>query len=388
MILFASSFSGLSDSAAAGTALAADIQQNLHPHHPDVLVVFASSEHDYDALLKALAHAFPEAKLVGCSSAGEFTGQRAGTGSVSVLALATDEMQFAVGLGRRMRENVDSVVTQIVSTFTQIDDFRYSYRTALLFADALAGHTDELIEKLTIATGGLHQFVGGGAGDDAKFKSTHVFFGTAAYTDAVATLEILSNKPIGVGARHGWRPASKIMRVTESDGARLISLNGLPAAQVYCDHIEAAGARFNAEDPMPHFLHNVLGIDTGSGFKLRVPLAIHKNGSLQCASDVPEGALVRFMRIEAQSAAIAAEQAAADAIEQLGEHPVGAALFFDCVATRLRMGEGFAGELAALSNSLRASVFGGCNTYGQIVRREGQFNGFHNCTAVVCAFPR
>jgi len=31
--------------------------------------------------------------------------------------------------------------------------------------------------------------------------------------------------------------------------------------------------------------------------------------------------------------------------------------------------------------------FVGCNTYGQIARAEGQFGGFHNCTAVVCVLP-
>jgi hypothetical protein len=29
----------------------------------------------------------------------------------------------------------------------------------------------------------------------------------------------------------------------------------------------------------------------------------------------------------------------------------------------------------------------GCNTHGQIARAEGQFEGFHNCTAVVCLLP-
>ena len=29
----------------------------------------------------------------------------------------------------------------------------------------------------------------------------------------------------------------------------------------------------------------------------------------------------------------------------------------------------------------------GCNTHGQIARAEGQFGGFHNCTAVVCVLP-
>jgi hypothetical protein len=57
------------------------------------------------------------------------------------------------------------------------------------------------------------------------------------------------------------------------------------------------------------------------------------------------------------------------------------------VATRLRLGRAFDDELAACGDLLQPARFVGCNTYGQIARAEGQFGGFHNCTAVVCAFP-
>ena len=51
------------------------------------------------------------------------------------------------------------------------------------------------------------------------------------------------------------------------------------------------------------------------------------------------------------------------------------------------VGEAFGGELAALEHVLGPISFAGCNTYGQIARSDGQFSGFHNCTAVVCVFP-
>ncbi len=59
------------------------------------------------------------------------------------------------------------------------------------------------MEDLTRLTAGTYQFVGGGAGDDARFQQTHVFYGTEAYTDAAVALEILSHKPIGFGVGHG-----------------------------------------------------------------------------------------------------------------------------------------------------------------------------------------
>lgn len=388
MIHSCAAFSDLVDSGDAGAAIANDIEAGLAQVQADAIIVFASSQHNYSELLTAVSARHPSAKLVGCSSAGEFSSYSAGVGAVSAIAFASDEVRFAVALGRGVRNDLDGVVKQMVGAFADPTEHGYAYRTALILADALAGYTEELIEKLNIATGGLYQFVGGGAGDDANFRTTHVFSGGQAYTDAAVALEILSNKPIGVGARHGWEPASAAMRVTEADGMRLVSINGFPAADVYREHIEALGLSFDEAQPQPHFLHHVIGIETGNGHKLRVPLAIEADGALLCASDIPVGALVRFMCIGAQSAAQAAAAAASDAVSQLGEHPIGAALFFDCVATRLRMGAAFDMELNALGASLGTKIYGGCNTYGQIVRRDGQFNGFHNCTAVVCAFPR
>ena len=110
------------------------------------------------------------------------------------------------------------------------------YRAALVMTDALAGHTDAVVEELTLATGGNYSFFGGGAGDDGRFQKTHVFAGTEAVSDAVVALEMLSMQPIGVGVSHGWVPAEPGLRVTEADGMRLVSLNGAPAQQAFEDH--------------------------------------------------------------------------------------------------------------------------------------------------------
>ena len=105
--------------------------------------------------------------------------------------------------------------------------------------------------------------------------------------------------------------------------------------------------------------------------------------------EIPQGAVVSIMRASATSARDAAALASEEtAVQKLGGIKPSAGLFFDCVATRLRMGEGFGLELDALGDVLgKAAEFVGCNSHGQIARAEGQFGGFHNCTAVVCVFP-
>jgi hypothetical protein len=93
------------------------------------------------------------------------------------------------------------------------------------------------------------------------------------------------------------------------------------------------------------------------------------------------------MGTDAVSAGDAAATATRAAVARLNGHAPRVALFFDCVATRLRLGRDFGSELKAVERALGSAAFAGCNTYGQVARAEGQFGGFHNCTAVVCVLP-
>ena len=206
-------------------------------------------------------------------------------------------------------------------------------------------------------------------------------------TDGAVALEILSNKPIGIGVAHGWCPASPPLRVTEAAGMRVVGLNAAPAVEAFEAHAAATGQTFDRHEPLPFFLHNVLGVAGPDGYHLRVPLGVEETGAVACAAGVPAGARVEIMGTSAASSGDAAAQATRAALQQLDGHRPQVALFFDCVATRLRLGQAFEDELATVRHELGGAPFVGCNTYGQIARAEGQFGGFHNCTAVVCALP-
>jgi hypothetical protein len=177
------------------------------------------------------------------------------------------------------------------------------------------------------------------------------------------------------------------MRVTEAAETRVVSLNATAAAEVFAAHAAATAQRFDPTDPLPFFLHNVIGVEDGVHQKLRVPLAVEAAGAVACATEVPAGAIAHIMGTSTPSAAAAATRATQAALAQLGGRSPAAALFFDCAATRLRMGRDFDLELGALREALGAAPYAGCNTFGQIARAEGQFSGFHNCTAVVCLLP-
>ncbi|HUS14424.1 MAG TPA: FIST N-terminal domain-containing protein [Chloroflexia bacterium] len=374
----------LSDSTAAGEAIGQQISAGLQGHAPDALIVFASPRYDYAGLLAAIQAGCRPALLVGCSSAGEFTSDVQAEGSVSAVALRSSDIQFTAGVGHGLRADRAAAARDLVGSFRGMDDFRYLYRTALIFTDALAGQADDLVAQLTLLTAGTYQLCGGGAGDDAHFQKTHVFCGTEAITDAAVGLEILSNTPVGIGVGHGWTPATPAMRVTDAAGMRIASMNATPPAEIFAEHAAHTAQSFDPAAPLPFFLHNVVGIAGSDGYHLRVPLSIDDAGAALCAADVPVNSTVHIMCATNESAAEAAGAATRAALQQLAGHTPKVALFFDCVATRLRLGQQFTAELQTVQRELGSVTFAGCNTYGQIARAGGQFSGFHNCTAVVC----
>lgn len=381
------SHTSLQDAHKAGNYLAAEVLDKLHGKAPDLLIVFASPQYPYQELLSSLEEACTPLLMVGCSSAGEFSGCKDSNSSVAVLAIKAEDMLFHAALGTGIRTDVGKALEQIMPAFTGVDHPEFPYRNAMVLTDALAGYTDEIIHEITLRTGGTYQLFGGGAADDARFHQTHVFMGNSVHDDAIVVVEMLSKRPMGLGVRHGWEPRGTAFRVTESDGNRVISLNATSPAEVFEAHAELTGQTFKRDDPMPFFLHNVLGIDTGDGYKLRVPLSLNADGSISCAAAVPTGATVRLMVASAASACEAASLASKAALQGLQGARLAGSLLFDCAATRLRLGREFGDELAAVSQTLGSSNFAGCNTYGQIARAEGQFSGFHNCTAIVCAIP-
>ena len=375
------------DARTAGEMIGAEIFEKSGKKNPDALLVFSSSRYDYSALLDAIHSSCEPKNMIGSSSAGEFTGNSLLEGAVCAVAIWSDQLKFSSGVGTNLRSDLTKAAEEVSVHFKGTNSSEYRYHTAIVMTDALAGYTDELIQALNKKTKGKYQIVGGGAGDDANFSETVVFCGRKALKDAVVALEILSNEPVGIGVKHGWTPGSSALRVTEANGTTLISVNGMPAIEVFQEYAEETKQHFDTKNPIPFFLHNVIGIYTSSGYKIRVPLAINEDGSISCASNVPEGSTIHIMKTTSKSAVHAAEEAAEMAMSQMNGQKPKVALFFDCVATRLRLGIDFKMELNAISETLNGADFVGCNTYGQIARVDGQFSGFHNCTAVTCLLP-
>ena len=145
----------------AGEALGRQIREQLSGT-PDALIVFAAPDTDHAALLEALAAATGTRTIVGCSSAGEFTSDGSGQGLTNVTAIRAADIRFAAAVGTGLAHDQRGAARAIAADFRGTALQEFPYRAALVLVDALAGHAEELVDALTLATGGSYRFFGGG----------------------------------------------------------------------------------------------------------------------------------------------------------------------------------------------------------------------------------
>jgi hypothetical protein len=377
----------------AGTVLGLQVSRYLRAQ-PDVALLFISRIYNTNELLQSFKQTCNPKILIGCSSSGEFSSNTGGIGLASAVALRSDTMQFSAGVGYGLSKGSEEAARQVLSTFRGMGNRGYQYRSALLLLDILGGSVETFAQHLAAQTNYTYQFFGGGASDTHAFAHTPVFYGTQVHTDAVVALEILSNKPIGIGLRHDWLPTSEPMLVTAAQGTRIISINNAPALDTFRAYALKTGQAHAYEDPTESFfLNNLIGIRSdgsqGTEYRLRMPIASYPDGSIFCPAEVPEGSTISFMQCPPETTILSAEGAAREAVKRLQGYKPAVALFFDCPASRLRLKDDYTLALRSVQKVLPDTPYIGSQLYGQIVRAEKpEPPSFHTCTPAICIIPR
>ena len=177
------------------------------------------------------------------------------------------------------------------------------------------------------------------------------------------------------------------MTVTAVDGSRLLTLNGEPAAQVYEAELRRLGLLAEGEDPVQVMAKHELGAKTvfGNELKIRAPLGVGKDGSVQLASTLPPGTVVRVVTADPDRLIQAATELSRRALEPLAGSGIRGALVFDCAARLQLLGDRYDEEVAAFLGG-RSFPMVGMACYGEIARFGGSIEGFHNTTAVMAAW--
>jgi hypothetical protein len=377
------------DAKAMGRKAAEEARERLGAD-PILGIAFCTSKIDQSALAGGLCDVLGDAPVIGCSSAGEFVTDRISDGGLAVALLASDEMAVSVGIGEGLRANTARAVRQLCAELkknAKAPPAGATHRTVLLLSDGMAGNGEGLVDTMAMELGGGVTLAGGAAGDDAAFKETSVFLNRRVARDAAVAAELVSKKKIGVGVYHGWCAASAPGTVTKAEGGKLIEIDGKPAIEMYRAYAKKLGVQLTKENQNHFVFTHELGIVLmNNELKVRAPLSVNDDGSINCATEVPVGQQVRVVEGDHEAIISAAKTAAEQAVLGIGGQKAAGAIVFDCVARKLVLGDGFKREVQAFQDVVKAPVMG-FNTYGEIARVRGQLSGFHNTTAVVAVVP-
>jgi methyl-accepting chemotaxis protein len=359
-----------------------------------LISVFSSTEVDFEGLLKQATNRFPGAAVIGCTTAGEFTGVAEGKGHFVAWALGGDDVTVRVGLGEGLKADAEAALSAAISL--PDPDPERPHRTAILLLDPLSGNGEEASLLATTILGPTVKLAGGAAGDDLHFRRALVGCGTRVASDALVVAVLESRKPLGIGVKHGHQPLStKPLTVTRASGGTVHEIDGKPALTVWKDEVREAARALGVNvdttplaDLGPHLLRFEAGLIAGpEEYKIRAPLSADATGAISFACGLPEGAVIRVTSSREGDQISAAREAATRARDALGGSRVAGALVFDCICRNLILGEHFARAVHEISTALDGAPLAGFETYGEIAMELGQSSGFHNTTTVVLAFP-
>ena len=379
------------DSHRAGQEAAGKAMESLGQPQADLLLVFASIRFDQESLLRGIVCIAPYAWLAGCSTAGEILSDGPSRRSVVVMAIRSDTLQAATGLGLRLSLNPRQAGQELAAQMLEAKI--PNPHGMLIFPDGLTGNAAELIRGIQDRMGLSFPIAGGSAADDFSFTKTFQYFQGKFYSDAVAGVLLAGPIAVGIGARHGWRPLGKPRQVTRAVANIVQEMDGHTAVNLYETYFGRAADPLKAGSLADMSIVYPLGmsIPGEEEYLLRNVLKMDPTtGSLIYAGEVPEGSEVRLMMGSKQRALEAARRAAEQAVLSIAPRaPTFALVFSSCSRARL-FGRRADEEIAAIRQVLGKSVpIVGFYDYGeQAPLSAAGFRGlsyFHNETLVVCA---
>ena len=351
---------------------------------PQLLVVYASADHDLAALTNGILEFTGDVPLIGCTTAGEIATNGPGEAGVVLFALCGDGFEVSTGMAEIADGDLRRAAAEAARCMDNVGTRASS--VLLILSDGLSGDQQEVVRGALEQVGATVPLVGGCAGDDLRMEATQQLFGRRVLTNAIVTAAISSDGPIGIGVRHGWRPVGEPMSITSSSGVVVMTLDDEPALDVYLDRLSApddvrtdptAFTAFAATRP--------LGLSRRGRDEIRfVATADFENRSITCFAGVAQGGLGWIMDGDAESVLAAADDACGEALDSLGGAEPQGLMVFDCIARKGVLGEGIHGEIDRIATIAGDAPVAGFYTYGEIARTEGA-SGFHNQTLVVLA---
>jgi hypothetical protein len=255
-------------------------------------------------------------------------------------------------------------------------------RTLLVFVDGFSARIGSFIEGLFNVFGLEINYIGGGAGSLSMNSTPCLFTDNGVLQDSAILIGIDARS--GVGVSHGWKSIRGPFKVTEADHNRIISLDWLPAFDVYRQVIAShSGKQIDSDSFYDIASAYPFGITKMEAERVvRDPVLVDEQGALLCVGEVTEGTFVDILNGDDASLINAAGTALTQAQQDFGPMEDSGLIFLvDCISRALFLDDRFEDELNVACRTQRP-VAGVCSL-GEIANNGQAYLEFYNKTCVV-----
>ena len=347
-----------------------DIQTQLGDFETKLLIFFASSSVTPDKIADRMEAAFPSAETFGCSTSGEIVTGRMLTNSIVAMAfnrqaIKDSKVEVLEDLNRESHRAFNAFECHFDKPMSKMDPKQY---VGIILIDGLSGKEEQIMDRIGDFTN--VNFIGGSAGDDLKFNSTHVYANGKSYTNAAVLAILEPSTAFTFVKTQSFCPLQQKLLVTKANESNreILEFNNKPAAQAYA---EALGT--TVADAPNHFMHNPVGVVYEGEPFVRSPQQI-KDNSIIFYCGVKEG--IELTLLESTDIIASTKEALDSVKSELGG--ISGIINFNCILRTLELREkGLTDSYGALFSDVPTIGF---STYGE------QFIGHINQTATMIVF--
>lgn len=304
---------------------------------------------------------FPQARIIGCSTAGEISEGRVLDDSLHATAIQFEKTRCEV---RSVR--IDDAAQSEAAGERLVRDLPPG-PLAHVFVLSNGQHVNgsALIRGMTRALPPGVTVTGGLAGDGDRFKRTLIFDEGEARPDLVAAVALYGDAiRVGYGSMGGWDPFGPEREVTGVAGNVLTQLDGQPALDLYERYLGEHAAGLPATG-----LLFPLSVRTSDGRSfVRTILSIDRERrTLTFAGDIPPGSYARLMKANFDRLVDGAHGAAMTSQVPLRGPAPQIAILISCVGRKLVLRQRTEEEVEAVRNVLGMdTIVTGFYSYGEI----------------------
>lgn len=345
-------------------------------------LVFAFGTHEAfgeGGLAQDVSNHFPNAIVIGCSTAGEIANSGVHDNTLIVTASHFAKPAFqAVSTEINSMDDTQEAGRRFAKQLEKKD-----LRSIFILGRGLEINGSALIEGIRETIGSEVIITGGLAGDAGRFKQTFTLLNGRVADNQIVGFGIYGDDiQVNYGSLGGWEQFGPIRKVTKSKANVLYELDGKPALEIYKKYLGDKAKDLPASALL--FPFSLLKDNQDSSGLVRTILAVNEDDqSVTFAGDIPVNGLVRLMHTS-NDGLVSGAKGAAELTMKRERMEEGLGILVSCVGRKLVLGTDVDEELDAVRDVFGQSTVTGFYSYGEISPQEGALEcKLHNQTMTI-----